>query len=511
MSFVQLGKVVRLWSPDCSPFSLLLLLDSVRPGEVVLSDKCEEVACKVTEAAERKIQEGSIQPGDIVSLGRYYVEQGKVVLESMERLTRNSGEYLVFSQLAPRPDKDCVSVQARVVAIGQTRTYSSGFGPKPFFNLAILDEAGAEVIVSFFSQEAVKFAQFFQVGECYDFLRFRLDQKSPKSTAQFRFSLSADKMSCVQRNSLSLPQASFSLLPFEALQRVQTESIVDIAGVLTVVGDLNQGRNRLISLVNSLNQKVEITLWGALAEDNYGIYRGRQPIVVAKRLQLKSAQRLSVLEGLSDLLFNVTGLKEVELLQQWKASLPTESEDYIPIQRPLDPGTLVPRSLAAGLLQVSIRELLRIGREQGWGQKLSLIASIQRIEDKTLDNVMYPACLRAGCLKSVSRNADSVFVCVKCGYESLFCTYRYILRMTLCDDQKDEIAVTAFDARAQELLGLRAADLRNLGEETAFERFTALEGRSWLWTVSRNERNLHLSESYIVEALEAPRREYEIE
>jgi len=476
-----------------------------------LSDKCEEVACRVSEAVNRKVQEGSFQPGDIVSIGRHYVKQGKVVLESMDRVSHYSGEYMVFSQLAPRPDKDCVSVQARVVAIGQTRSYSSGFGPKQLFNLAILDEAGAELIVSFFSQEAVKFDKFFQLGLCYDFLRFRLDQKSPKSTALFRFSLSADRLSCVQRNCVALPQASFSLLSFEALQTVQVDSIVDVVGVLTVVGDLNQGRNRVISLVNSLNQRVQITLWGALAEDNYGRYRGLQPIVVAKRLQLKGAQQLCVLEGLSDLLFNVTGLKEVELLQQWKSSLPTEPGDYIPIQRPVDTDMLVPSSLVAGRVQVSIRELQCIGREQGWGQKLSLVASILHIEGKTLDSVMYSACLRAGCLKGVKRNASTVFVCAKCAYQSQFCTYRYMLHMTLSDDQKDEIAVTVFDARGYELLGITAADLRNLGEETALERLTALEGRAWLWTVSRNEQNLHLSQSYIVEALEPPRRECEIE
>jgi hypothetical protein len=514
MSLVQLGKAARLRSQSNSPFPLILLLESVRFGDpaiVMLSDRCEEVACYVTRDAERKVQEGLIRPGDIVSIVQYQSEGERVVVEAMERLARYSLDYLIFSQVAQRVDKEYVNVQVRVVAIGKTRPYTSKFGPKLFFNLAILDQTGAEIIVSFFNQEAIQFDKFFQLGECYKFRDFRIDRDSPKSTAQFRCSLSADKQSSIQRISLSLPQASFSLLSFEALKQVQLDSIVDVVGVLTVIGDLSDRGNRIISLVNSLNQKIEVTLWGALAEDDYGGYRGLQPIVVVKRVQVKGSQNLSVLEGLSELLFNVAGLKQAEQLQRWKASLPTEPDAYIPIQRPVASVAVVPRSLATDQVQASIKELIRISTEQGWGQKLALIASIQQIECKPLDNAMYSACTRSGCLKGVTQDENGVYNCSKCRHEATSCTYRYILRMTLCDDQKDEVKVTAFDFRAMELVGITAANLRKLGEEAAVERLGTLIGQSKLWTLSRNERNFHLSQSYIVDSIKSSGRECGIE
>ena len=514
MSLVQLGKAARLRSQNNSPFPIILLLDSVKFGDpaiVMLSDRCEEVACYVTRDAERKMQEGHIRPGDIVSVVQYQNEGGRVVVEAMERVARYSLDYLIFSQVDRRGDKDYVNVQARVVAIGTTHPYITNFGPKPFFNMAILDQTGAEIIVSFFNQEATKFDNFFKVGECYNFLHFQIARNSPKSTAQFRYSLSAGKQSHAQRNSLPLPQASFSLLSFEDLKQVQPDSIVDVVGVLTVVGDRSDRGNRVISLVNSLNQKIKVTLWGALAEDDYGKYRGLQPIVVVKRVQVKDLESLSALEGLSELLFNVTGLKQSEQLQRWKATLPTEPDAYIPIQGSGASVAVVPRSLAMDPVQVSIKELIRISTEEGWGQKLSLIASIQQVECKPLDCAMYSACTRPRCLKGVTQDANGVYICAKCRHKDASCTYRYRLQMTLCDDRKDEVRVTAFDTRAMELVGITAADLRKLGEEAAVERLGTLIGQSKQWTVSRNERNFHLSQSYNVESIKSSGRECGIE
>ena len=155
----------------------------------------------------------------------------------------------------------------------------------------------------------------------------------------------------------------------------------------------------------------------------------------------------------------------------------------------------------------SVEELKRESRVTGWDHKFDLSAQISTVQFATIEDVMYAGCSKLGCFAGVRTGEDGRYTCRKCETTANRCVYRYRVRVVLRGEQEEgeEVLATMFDRVGAEVVGISAEALRRLGGEWE-ERVRSLQGRWYMFTLTRNKRDLRAAEGYIAEGVKPCKR-----
>lgn len=182
-------------------------------------------------------------------------------------------------------------IKARVSNKSQIRTWSNSRGEGKLFSIDLVDESG-EIRATIFRDLVDKYYDMIQVDKIYYISKCQVKIANKQfSTLKNDYEMTFTGETIVQEchdADPSIPQSQFNFIPIEKIAHINEGTFVDIIGICKTASDLmqfqakNTGRElkkKTVMLVDQSNSTIELTLWGAEAENFDG---SSQPVVALK-------------------------------------------------------------------------------------------------------------------------------------------------------------------------------------------------------------------------------------
>ncbi|KAL6226757.1 hypothetical protein ACLB2K_000718 [Fragaria x ananassa] len=363
------------------------------------------------------------------------------------------------------------AIKARVTAKGDQRRYNNARGDGKVFSFDLLDSEGGEIRVTCFNAVLDRFYDIIEVGRVY------LISKGSLKPAQKNFNhlksdweITLDASSTVELcpdEDGSIPAQLFDFKPISAVESAESNSILDVIGVVTSVNPSTtilrkngmETQRRILHLKDWSGMSVEITLWGEVCNREGQrleemLASGVFPVLAVKAGKVNdfSGKSIGTIHS-TRLYIDPPDLPEARQVRDWfdrggkDAASVSISKEFMP----------------GGVTKNEIRKTVSQIKDEGLGRSdkpdwVTVRATISFIKT---DSFCYTACpLMIGdrqCSKKVSRSGDG-WQCDRCNQEFEECDYRYLLQAQI-QDSTGLTWVTAFQESGAEILGCTAKEL----------------------------------------------------
>ncbi|VVA10265.1 PREDICTED: replication [Prunus dulcis] len=391
-------------------------------------------------------------------------------------IVKNEAPARIIPINALNPYQGRWAIKARVTAKGDPRRYNNARGDGKVFSFDLLDSEGGEIRVTCFNAVLDRFYDTIEVGRVY------LISKGSLKPAQKNFNhlkndweITLDASSTVELcpdEDGSIPEQKFSFRHISEIENVDSNSIVDIIGIVISVNPSvpimrkngMETQRRIVNLRDWSGKSVELTLWGDVCnregqrlEDM--LASGLFPVLAVKAGKINDFSGKSVGTIHSTQLFINPDIPDSYSLREW---FDQGGKDTASVS--------ISKDIVPGGIKNEIRKTVSQIKDEGLGRSdkpdwVTVKATISFIKT---DSFCYTACpLMIGdrqCNKKVSRSGNRGWQCDRCDQEFEECDYRYLLQAQIQDNTGLTWA-TAFQESGEEILGCSAKDLYLLKEQ----------------------------------------------
>jgi replication factor A1 len=371
------------------------------------------------------------------------------------------------------------TIKARVTNKGPLRTWNNSKGTGKLFSIDLLDESEGEIRATMFNDAADKFYNLFEQDKVYFISKGQVKMANKQYTSHlssdYELTLNNDAEVVLANDTGNIKKIKFSFEPISQIGAKPKDTIIDIIGVVTKVGDrtniVSQKTNRelskrVLTIADESRHSIEITLWGSLAELNSDSVLSENAVIAIKGCRVGDYGGRS-LSSLAATYIEVNPDRpEAHRLRGWWDSQGSSS-----------PITELSGQKAAGGSGAQDKRSFAQMKEESMGNGDQ--AAFYRVTG-TLTNLTfsaeklpwYTACPSPQCNKKVSEDSQGNWFCEKCNKAYPNCEPRYILSFQ-CSDFSDSVRLRAFNEVAQSIVGNHPAsqlkEFLDSGEESRIE------------------------------------------
>ncbi|SPQ96570.1 unnamed protein product (mitochondrion) [Plasmodiophora brassicae] len=357
-------------------------------------------------------------------------------------------------------------IKARVTSKSEMRTWSNAKGEGKLFSFDVLDAGGGEIRVTAFKQDADRFFDLIQVGNVYLISHGQVKPANRSFThLKHEYEVTLGRESQIEQapdEDGSISQMHYEFVPINSLESYPANSFVDIIGVVTdvqpastIVSKTTQREmtKRSVTLVDTSNASVELTLWGNAATTNDETVLGGNPIVAIKGCKVSDFGGRSLGTVGSSTLTIRPDIPEAHQLQQWFTSS-GGAHSAVSVSKRGGSGSM------AGLEYKTCGQIAELPNTPEPAFFL-LHAAITTLTFNTERPPWYLACPTPDCKKKVTDNGSGSYYCEKCNKQYPAANPRYIFSFAVADST-GSTWLSVFHDEALQLLGGRSAeDLRS--------------------------------------------------
>ncbi|KAI3410646.1 Replication protein A subunit, partial [Psidium guajava] len=396
-------------------------------------------------------------------------------------IMKNEAPARIIPIAALNPYQGRWAIKARVTAKGDLRRYNNARGDGKVFSFDLLDSDGGEIRVTCFNAVVDRFFDIIEIGKVY------LISKGSLKPAQKNFNhlkneweILLEATSTVDvcpEEDASIPQQQFSFRPISDIEIVESNSIIDVIGVVVSVNPSvpilrkngMETQRRILNLKDGSGRTVELTLWGEFCNrEGQKLHEmidfGCFPVLAVKAGKVSDFSGKSIGTVSSTQLFINPDIPEACSLRSW---FDFGGKDAASLS--------ISREIMPGGSKNEIRKTVSQIKAEGLGRSdkpdwVTVKATVSFIKT---DTFCYTACpLMIGdrqCNKKAVRSGNTRWLCDRCNQEFEECEYRYLLQVQI-QDHTGLTWVTAFQETGEEILGFSAKELFMLKKQDD-ERF----------------------------------------
>ncbi|KAG8376201.1 hypothetical protein BUALT_Bualt09G0038500 [Buddleja alternifolia] len=391
-------------------------------------------------------------------------------------IMRNEAPARIIPIAALNPYQGRWAIKARVTAKGDLRRYNNARGDGKVFSFDLLDSDGGEIRVTCFNAVVDRFHDTIEVGKVYVISKGSLKPAQKnfnhlKNEWEIFLEATSSVDLCLDEDA-SIPRQQFSFRPISEIENAESNSILDIIGVVVAVNPSvpilrkngMETQRRILNLKDQSGRSVELTLWGEFCNRE-----GQQlqeiaetriyPVLAVKAGKVNDFSGKTISTISATQLFINPEFPEALSLRDWfdRGGKDTASHS-------------ISRDIVPGGSKNEIRKNLAQIKDEGLGRSdkpdwITVKATISFIKT---DTFCYTACpLMIGdrqCNKKVTKSGNSRWQCDRCNQEIEECDYRYLLQVQV-QDHTGLTWVTAFQETGEEILGCSAKEMYMLKYE----------------------------------------------
>ncbi|XP_047939756.1 replication protein A 70 kDa DNA-binding subunit A [Salvia hispanica] len=385
-------------------------------------------------------------------------------------IMRNEAPARIIPIAALNPYQGRWAIKARVTAKGDLRRYNNARGDGKVFSFDLLDSDGGEIRVTCFNAVVDRFYDTIEVGKVY------VISKGSLKPAQKNFNHlnneweifleTTSSVDLCPDEDTSIPRQQFSFRPISEIANAESNSILDIIGVVVTVNPSvpimrkngMETQRRILNLKDQSGLTVELTLWGDFCNREGQqlhdmVEAGIFPILAVKAGKVNDFSGKSIGTISATQLFINPDSAEADSLRNWfdRGGKDTASHS-------------ITKDAILGGMKNETRKCLTQIKDEGLGRsdKPDWIAVKATVSFIKTDSFCYTACpLMIGdrqCNKKVTKSGNSAWLCDRCNQEFEECDYRYLLQVQI-QDYSGMTWVTAFQEAGEEILGCSAKEL----------------------------------------------------
>ncbi|KAK4415741.1 Replication protein A DNA-binding subunit A [Sesamum alatum] len=391
-------------------------------------------------------------------------------------IMRNEAPARIIPIAALNPYQGRWAIKARVTAKGDLRRYNNARGDGKVFSFDLLDSDGGEIRATCFNAVVDRFYDTIEVGKVYVISKGSL-KPAQKNFNHLKneweiFLETASSVDLCPDEDASIPRQQFSFRPISEIQNTESNSILDVIGVVVAVNPSvpilrkngMETQRRILNLKDQSGLSVELTLWGEFCNREGQqlqemVETGSFPILAIKAGKVNDFTGKSISTISATQLFINPDCSESNSLKDWFEHGGKDIASHS-----------ISREIMPGGSKNETRKTLAQIKDEGLGRSdkpdwITVKATISFIKT---DNFCYTACpLMIGdrqCNKKVTKSGNSRWLCDRCNQEFEECDYRYLLQVQV-QDHTGLTWVTAFQETGEEILGCPAKDLYLLNYE----------------------------------------------
>ncbi|KXS96621.1 hypothetical protein AC578_10433 [Pseudocercospora eumusae] len=368
------------------------------------------------------------------------------------------------------------TIKARCTSKGEIKTWHNKSSTGKLFSANFLDET-SEIRATMFNEQCDQWYDVLQEGSVYYIstpCRVQLAKKQ-FSNLPNDYELTFERDTQVEKaDDEGVPQVKYSFTNLESLQNVDKDTVTDVIGVLSEVGELNEivskttskpYSKRELTLVDDTGYNVRLTIWGKVAES---FDASPEAVVAFKGVKVSDfgGRSLSLLSSGS---MNIDpDIDEAFKLKGWYQANGSTT------QFASHANTMATVGATSGGRKDDTKTIQQI-RDENLGMTddtdwFTLKATIVYIKQ---DNFAYPACQTTDpqpCNKKVNEE-NGAWRCEKCNKAWDAPKYRYIMSVNV-SDHTGQMWLSCFDDVGQAVLGMPANELMAAKEEGDDKRVT---------------------------------------
>jgi replication factor A1 len=370
------------------------------------------------------------------------------------------------------------TIKARCTNKGDIKTWHNKNGEGKLFSANFLDESG-EIRATMFNDAVDQWHDVLAEGNVYYIsspCRVQLAKKQ-YSNLNNDYELTFERDTLVEKaeGDDGVPQVRYNFTTIGSLQNIEKDSTIDVIGVLSDVGEVNEivskttskpFSKRELTLVDETGYSVRLTVWGKTAE---GFDTEPGSVVAFKGVKVSDfgGRSLSLLSSGS---MNVNpDIDEAYKLKGWYSAT-GQNETFAS-----HANTMATAGATGGSGKNDTKTIAQV-RDENLGMTsetdwFSIKATIVYIKQ---DNFAYPACQTTDpqpCNKKVVEVNEGEWRCEKCDKTWPAPKYRYIMSVNV-SDHTGQIWLSSFDEVGAQILGMSANDLMAMKEEGDDKRVT---------------------------------------
>jgi replication factor A1 len=384
----------------------------------------------------------------------------------------------IYPVTALSPYMNRWTIKVRVTKKGDVKTYTNAKGDGKLLSVDLLDAQGGEIRATMFNEQVDSFSALLEKNHVYLISGGSLKPANAKFTNfKNEFELTFNSSTTIQpvSEAADIKMQQYSFVPIGDIAHKAKDAMVDVLGVIVQVSQLgsittkkgDQLAKRTVVLLDSSSRSIELTLWGATAEN---FSATGSPVLACKAVRVSdyAGRSLGTMSG-SAIDINPPGVPEAQLLRQWVDA-------------------------QGGVANIVMYPLTVMGGSGGGAGGAAAAAEFKTFDEVQRNNLgtqsqamfeceaiitmlnregtwMYNACPKEDCKKKVTQDHVGGWRCEKCNETYPECNPRYVLSMT-ASDATGKLWISLFNDEAAKVLGMSAKDLQQLSTQDpkAFER-----------------------------------------
>ncbi|XP_321709.5 replication protein A 70 kDa DNA-binding subunit [Anopheles gambiae] len=433
-----------------------------------------------TQAPARPMDTGSSSMGN----GGSYGSVNRSLSGGSAGPTQSIGDSLThpISSLSPYQNKWVI--KARVMSKSGIRTWSNAKGEGKLFSMDVMDESG-EIRITAFKEQCDRYYDMIEVDKVYFISKCQLKPANKQYTSlknDYEMTMTNDTIvqECKDADG-SMPEIQYNFVPISQIANMEPNAMVDVIGMCKDASDVVQFtaktsgrelRKREITLVDSSNASVQLTLWG---DDAQNFPATTHPVVLLKGARVSEfggGKSLGLIGG-SVMKLN-PDLEMAHKVRGWFENGGSEASVSSVSARTGGAAGVSTEWLS---FQEAKDKNLGAGDKPDYFQVKAMIHTIKSA------NAVYKACPQADCNKKVIDQENGQFRCEKCNAEFPNFKYRLLVNM-LIGDWTSNRWVTVFTELAEEMLGKSSQEIGSSLEyqkEEAEKLFTSISFKSFVF------------------------------
>lgn len=452
-------------------FSLTITKDK----PIIILMECEvlatadEVGEKITVTETKKSSVLADTTNGSAPSGTPPAKMARMSQPSSQGGSQSKAHYMPIASLNPFQSR--CTIRGRVTNKGEIKTWEKASGPGKLFSFEILDDSG-EIRITGFNEQCDKFYDYIEPKKVYLITGFQCKSANKQfRTTNNEYELTLGRYSTIELCTEvcdDLPEQTYSFVAIADIEALPADQIVDVCAVLKSVSEPQTFNRRAdgkpitkrdAQLVDDSKRVVTLTLWN---ENISKLDREDHPVILISKAKISQFNGgISIASGRNSNIEIDPDIERARALKAWWAS-EGERGDFESVR-------------GSGGGSEYVQDWMDFETMSKRGEHLSGVA------DKPLyvwnratitmfnkETSMYKACSGENCMKKVQDQGDGNYSCEKCSISGPNFKWRLILKMAVTDPTK-QFWCTAFNEKAEQILGVTAATLGDYSENNPDE------------------------------------------
>lgn len=375
-------------------------------------------------------------------------------------------------------------IKARVISKSSIRTWSNAKGEGKLFSMDVMDESG-EIRVTGFKEQCDKFYEMIEADKVYYITKCQLKPANKQYSSlknDYEMTMTNDTIvqECKDVGS-SLPEIQYNFVPISQIANMESNAMIDVVGICKEASDVMQftakssGRElkkREVTMVDSSNAAVQLTLWG---EDAVSFPASTNPVILVKGARVTEfggGKSLGLVGG-SVLKLN----PDIEAAHKVRGWYDNGGSDTVINSVSTRTGAGAGYSTEWMSFHDAKEKNLGNGDKPDYFQVKAIIHNIKS------GNAVYKACPQTDCNKKVIDQENGQYRCEKCNADFPNFKYRLLVNM-LIGDWTSNRWITVFTDLAEQMLGKTSqeiGDALEFNKDEAEQIFTAVSFKNYVF------------------------------